>query len=275
MKKLKIIIGIILGVLLISGISVYATATYLAQDIGYTRSGTSVANVAEALNDLYNKVGNKTIFNGVAGYEYCNAFYYNFNSIDVDSNYIKSSTGDTTEDNNSLTVSFTIKKACNIRIQIDEATRGIRPSVIGEVKKNGTTVSGLSSISVEEDDVITIYFNNTATGNGNDGGGAFPIHVEKLDSKDDLRFITGTNNSESGVEQITIDRDCDNAIIVTGQASLEYAINQTTTFSQVSDLGANNNGMGCYYSANVSLKKGDTIYIRRNTTWAFGYIIIY
>lgn len=275
-NNIKIILAVIIAIVITGGISVYATASILANDVGYTKQGTDVTNVAEALNDLYSKIGNKIIFSGTVGYEvYGGTFYYDFNSNDVNSNYIKSSTEDTTVDNNSLTVSLTMNKACDIRVSVDGAHRGVQPSVIGEVKKNGTAVSNLSTISVNENDVITIYFNNTKTGNGNEGGGGYSIIVEKIDNKADLKFITGINDRNTGVEQITIDRDCDNAMIITGQVSLEYAINQTDSFSGVTAYGDNQNGMGLYYADNISLKKGDIVYLRRGTYLSFGYAIIY
>ena len=53
-NNLKVIIGFIIGVVLASSITVYAY-NYLAKDISYIREGTNIKNVAEALNDLYNK----------------------------------------------------------------------------------------------------------------------------------------------------------------------------------------------------------------------------
>lgn len=51
-KNIKMIIGFIAGVILASGITVYATYTYLATDVSYERNGTEIS-VANALNDLY------------------------------------------------------------------------------------------------------------------------------------------------------------------------------------------------------------------------------
>ena len=50
-KNFKLIVGII-GAVLISGISVYATGQYYATQINYTRNNETMT-VAEALNDLY------------------------------------------------------------------------------------------------------------------------------------------------------------------------------------------------------------------------------
>ena len=52
LTNIKIIIAFMIGVILASSIAVYA-ATYYAKDISYTRQGTEVSNVQEALNDLY------------------------------------------------------------------------------------------------------------------------------------------------------------------------------------------------------------------------------
>ena len=56
-KKYKLILLIIVGIIIVSGISVYAT-TYLASNITYKRQGTNVNTVSEALNDLYSISGN-------------------------------------------------------------------------------------------------------------------------------------------------------------------------------------------------------------------------
>lgn len=54
-NNLKLVIGLIIGAILASGITVYATTTYLANQVIYTREGTDIKNVEEALNDLYGK----------------------------------------------------------------------------------------------------------------------------------------------------------------------------------------------------------------------------
>lgn len=48
-RNIKLFIGIIIGMLLISGISVYASYKYFASDVIYTEE----KNVSDALNDLY------------------------------------------------------------------------------------------------------------------------------------------------------------------------------------------------------------------------------
>ena len=60
-KNYRLIIGIIIGAILISGISVYATGQYLASQVEYNKNGQ--AKVSDALDDLYSKVpsGTKTI----------------------------------------------------------------------------------------------------------------------------------------------------------------------------------------------------------------------
>lgn len=57
MKNKKVIIGFIVGIILASGISVYATSTYLATQVNYTRNN-ATTNVASALDDLYNIANN-------------------------------------------------------------------------------------------------------------------------------------------------------------------------------------------------------------------------
>ena len=52
-EKKVIIIAFLIGVILASTIAVYAVTS--ATDITYTRTGTTITNVSEALNDLYQK----------------------------------------------------------------------------------------------------------------------------------------------------------------------------------------------------------------------------
>ena len=59
-KNFKLIVGIIIGAVLISGISVYATT--FANQITYTINGReNINSVEDALNDLYSKVPTKTL----------------------------------------------------------------------------------------------------------------------------------------------------------------------------------------------------------------------
>ena len=55
-KNYKLIIGIVIGAILISGISVYAAGQYLASQVDYNKNGQ--AKVSDALDDLYNKASN-------------------------------------------------------------------------------------------------------------------------------------------------------------------------------------------------------------------------
>ena len=52
-KNYKLIIGIVIGAILISGISVYATGQYLASQVEYNKNGQ--AKVSDALDDLYSR----------------------------------------------------------------------------------------------------------------------------------------------------------------------------------------------------------------------------
>ena len=55
-NNLKWILGIIVGVVIASGISVYATGQYFASQVNYTTDKNGeISNVEQALNDLYQK----------------------------------------------------------------------------------------------------------------------------------------------------------------------------------------------------------------------------
>lgn len=54
-NTLKIIFITCIAVILVSGISVYATYKYLAKDVSYVKSNGEELNVEEALNELYSK----------------------------------------------------------------------------------------------------------------------------------------------------------------------------------------------------------------------------
>ena len=88
-NNLKLIIGFVIGVILAGGVA-YAAVT--ASEIGYTRTGTSITNVAQALNNLYEArqrtyTGEFYIsgYQGGASYTYSRTSYFD---IDV-SNYNK------------------------------------------------------------------------------------------------------------------------------------------------------------------------------------------
>ena len=53
MKKLRIIVIVLIGILLVGGISAYATYTYLAKDVEYTKANGTKVSVENALNELY------------------------------------------------------------------------------------------------------------------------------------------------------------------------------------------------------------------------------
>jgi hypothetical protein len=99
--------------------------------------------------------------------------------------------------------------------------------------------------------------------------------LDDLYQKKQIKYISGTNNGATGTESITIDRDCDKALIVSGQQALEYSINSTDSFQGVTQLGSNYNGIGFYYSYIENLKKDDIIYLKRNTSDLYAYFIIY
>lgn len=90
----------------------------------------------------------------------------------------------------------------------------------------------------------------------------------------EIIYKFGTNDRNNGIETIEIENDNDNAIIVSGQGGLEYSINSTDNFKRLTILGHAENGMGFYYSY-ISLKKGDIVYLRRNTSYKYGYALIY
>ena len=98
--------------------------------------------------------------------------------------------------------------------------------------------------------------------------------INELYNNREFEYVMGENNRNSGTETIEIKHDNDNAMFVTGQDSLEYRINENGEFQTVNALGANNNGMGFYYSK-LSVKQGDIIYIKRDTSSIFGYVLVY
>ena len=61
-RNIKWIIAIIVGIVIASGISVYATSQYLASQVSYTTDeNEKIENVADALDDLYRKSNEETI----------------------------------------------------------------------------------------------------------------------------------------------------------------------------------------------------------------------
>ncbi len=99
--------------------------------------------------------------------------------------------------------------------------------------------------------------------------------LNELYSNGRFTYVTGTNNRENGVETIEVLHDCDDAVIVSGQLSLLFSINSEDDYQAVEELGHNENAIGLYYKDGISLKKGDIIRIKRDTSGKFGYMIIY
>ena len=54
-KNIRWIILVIILMIIASGVSVYATSTYLASQVNYTKKDGTTITVSDALNDLYNK----------------------------------------------------------------------------------------------------------------------------------------------------------------------------------------------------------------------------
>lgn len=59
-KNFKLIVGIIIGAILISGISVYATTTYLASQVTY-KDGKTVEQALNNLYEIYDELQNNTL----------------------------------------------------------------------------------------------------------------------------------------------------------------------------------------------------------------------
>ena len=55
-KNIKLLIGIIIGLVIASTIAVYATIN--ASQIEYIKQGTDIDDVKDAIDDLYNKIAN-------------------------------------------------------------------------------------------------------------------------------------------------------------------------------------------------------------------------
>ena len=58
-RNLKTILAIIITAILVSGTTAFATYNYYAKDISYLKKDGTKTNVADALNDIYDKLGKK------------------------------------------------------------------------------------------------------------------------------------------------------------------------------------------------------------------------
>lgn len=90
-KHIKLIIGIIVGMILVSSLGVYAAYNYLASDVSYTKADGTKINVQDALTELYrnttNNANNDLILYDKSG--------NNHNAILINGTCIKSDTGGT------------------------------------------------------------------------------------------------------------------------------------------------------------------------------------
>ena len=87
-KNIKWIILVIVLLIIASGISVYATSTYLASQVTYTKDGETMS-VAEALNELYEKNENsiKNIDLSKVDFSSDNYIFNGSNSYEFNDNY--------------------------------------------------------------------------------------------------------------------------------------------------------------------------------------------
>lgn len=104
-KNIKMIIGILVGIVLVSGISVYATTNYLASQVTY-KDGKSVE---EALNDLYADMLNETDEFANKPYTQTGIFSYNNRVTITDGGYYTDNKG-VTWVNLTFNVNTTLKK---------------------------------------------------------------------------------------------------------------------------------------------------------------------
>ena len=96
-NNLKWILGIIVGVVIASGISVYATGQYFASQVNYTTDKNGeISNVEQALNDLYQKRNKVTKYslnasttNAGSTYNFDISNYENYNNITIDNIYVQ------------------------------------------------------------------------------------------------------------------------------------------------------------------------------------------
>lgn len=100
--------------------------------------------------------------------------------------------------------------------------------------------------------------------------------LNDLYSRSQVIYITGTNGKTDGIESFKVEHDNDNAAIYTAEVNLLYSINSTNDgdFHELAELGYNNGSLGFRYSS-FSVKKGDIIYIKRDTNNKHGYAIVY
>lgn len=85
-NNLKVIIGFIVGLILASSITVYAYS-YFSSDIVYTREGTEIENVSQALNDLYEKANANATYTVIDKKDVGESSTYNYTITSNDLKY--------------------------------------------------------------------------------------------------------------------------------------------------------------------------------------------
>lgn len=116
-KNIKLIIEIIVGMVLISGVSVYAAYNYLASEVSYTKADGTKLNVQEALTELYMSDNEK--------YPSINEIYYNVSP--------------------SVNYTYTINETGKYLVGIMEAHRNYTPTISTTGKENFSKIMSGSS----------------------------------------------------------------------------------------------------------------------------------
>lgn len=75
-NKLKIILSMVIIVVLVGGLSVYATYNYLATNVSYTKSNGETISVEDALNELYNKNKSESVMGYISVSSDANRGYF-------------------------------------------------------------------------------------------------------------------------------------------------------------------------------------------------------
>lgn len=100
--------------------------------------------------------------------------------------------------------------------------------------------------------------------------------LDELYERKDTIYEKGALKSTDGVIEIEIQHDNPKAHLVAQQIDLSYSINNQDNFKTLNAVpGATNLDNRSLYEGELSVHKGDILYLKNDTMGSYGYVLVY